>query len=463
MAQTEVEKAIERINALRAEGRLSQREAQVLRNQARLSGTRQGALGPSDRKALNAAIGRATAPKKGSGSGSGSGSGQPPKPKAPPKPGYEWVWNGSAWVETKLGKDNPPTQELPDGYEWTWNEDTQTWGFTQTSTGSDDGEDDDPGAGDTPEDPMAGPRSTAKVLIRRMMEQLGFSESMGFSSTDINTMLTKLDEWITSGIADNDPSGQNLLLMFRSDDSTRSIYEKRFPGMKAMAARGQSMSESEYINMEREYRNTLASFDLPPEYYDSFDDYGRFFAGGVSVAEVGQRAMAAKAAINPTVLAELQEYYGIGEGTATAYLLGLTDEKGVMLASDAAARNQRQISDINRNIQIGGMAEASGFRMGLNQASTLAGTVLGQGMDPFDPRTQSMLKGTFDNARRIADRETVLAGIDREAYSEQDTLAAAFGDQQKALASERRAKRERDRFAGSAGASSASIGVQRNI
>lgn len=390
----------------------------------------------------------------------------PPKPKAPPKPGYDWVWNGSAWVETKLGKDNPPTQELPDGYEWTWNETTQTWGFTQTSTGSGDGtgDGDGDGTGSGSGDGInTGQRQAAKVLVKAMMEQLGFSESMGFTAAEINTMLTRLDEWIELGIADDDPSGQNLLLLFRSDEKTRSIYEKRFPGMKAMAARGQSMSESEYINMERQYRDTLASFGLPPQFYDSFDDYGRFFAGGVSVKEVGERVVAAQSAANPTVLAELQEYYGIGKETATAYLLGLTDEKGIMLAADAAARNQREIADINRNIQIGGMAEASGFRMGLDQSSALAGTVIGQGLDPFDPRTQSMLKGTFDNARRVADRETVLAGIDREAYSEQDTLAAAFGDQQKALASERRAKRERDRFAGSAGASSASLGVQRNI
>lgn len=459
MAQTDVEKAIERINALRAEGRLTQRQAQVLRNQARMSGTKKGALGASDNRALSAAIGRATAPAK---TKDPEKQKEPPKPKAPPRPGYDWVWNGSAWIETKLGKDDKPTQALPEGYEWVWNETSQSWGFQQTSAGSGDGTGED--GTDTPaSDPMAGQRETAKVLIRRMMEQLGFSESMGFTSSEINTMLAKLDEWIGSGIADSDPTGQNLLLMFRSDNSTRGIYEKRFPGMKAMAARGQSMSEIEYINMERQYRDTLSSFDLPPEYYDSFDDYGRFFAGGVSVAEVGQRAMAAKAALNPNVLAELQQYYGIGEGTATAYLLGLTDEKGVMMASDAAARNQRQLADINRNIQIGGMAEASGFRMGLDQASALSGTVLGQGVDPFDPRSQSMLKGTFDSARRVANRETVLAGIDREAYSEQDTLAAAFGDEQKKLASERRARRERARFAGSAGASSASLGVQRNI
>ena len=385
---------------------------------------------------------------------------EPTKPKAPPKPGYEWVWNGSAWIETKLPKDRPPTQTLPDGYEWVWNDSTQSWGFTQTSGGP------GPGPGPIPPDDPGintGQRQVAKLLIQQMMTQLGFSTDMGFTTKEIDRMLTKIDQWIALGVADDDPTGQNMLLLFRTDKDTQGIYEKRFPGMKALAARGQSMSESEYINMERQYRDTLASFGLPPQFYDSFDDYGRFFAGGVSVKEVGERVVAAQSAANPTVLAELQEYYGIGKETATAYLLGLTDEKGIMLAADAAARNQREIADINRNIQIGGMAEASGFRMGLDQSSALAGTVIGQGLDPFNTRTQSMLKGTFDDARRIANRETVLAGIDREEYDEQDTLAAAFGDDEKKLASERRAKRERARFSGSSGASSASLGVQRNI
>jgi hypothetical protein len=42
-------------------------------------------------------------------------------------------------------------------------------------------------------------------------------------------------------------------------------------------------------------------------------------------------------------------------------------------------------------------------------------------------------------------------------------LAAAFGDQQAQLASERRARRERARFAGSSGAASGSLAVERNL
>jgi hypothetical protein len=96
-------------------------------------------------------------------------------------------------------------------------------------------------------------------------------------------------------------------------------------------------------------------------------------------------------------------------------------------------------------------------------AERLGGTSVGQTIDPFQMGTLAQLEGTFDQARRVADRETTLAGIDNEAFDQRDALAAAFGDRQKQLASERRGKRERARFSGSSGASAGSLAVERNL
>jgi hypothetical protein len=141
-------------------------------------------------------------------------------------------------------------------------------------------------------------------------------------------------------------------------------------------------------------------------------------------------------------------------------MLGLTDEKGLTLA---AARNQEQIRTEGRMAQIGAAAERAGFSMNREQTGRLAGMSVGQTIDPFDMRTLSRLEGEFGQARRIADRETTLAGIDRETFDQRDALAAAFGDEQAKLASERRGKRERARFSGSAGAASGSLAVERNL
>jgi hypothetical protein len=306
-------------------------------------------------------------------------------------------------------------------------------------------------------------REQASKLFRDVLGGMGLTAGSGFTQAEIDLLFGSIETWIGDGWADGPGGGDNLLMLFRTSKETEAIYQKRFPGMKSLSSRGQAISEGEYIRLEGSLRDVLSSYDLPTRFYDSFDDYGRFIAGGVSPNEVEARVIAAKSAMNPAIAAELNEYYGIDGGTATAFLLGLTDEKGIALDVATAARNQQTLRDINRNIQIGGLAEASGFGMDRSQSEMLAGTVTGQSLDPFDQRTSGRLQETFGQARRIADRENVLAGIDQEAYTEQDTLQAAFGDEDKRLASEKRGKRERSRFAGSSGVARSSLSVSRNL
>lgn len=306
-------------------------------------------------------------------------------------------------------------------------------------------------------------RNMARDEFRSILEGMGFTMDFGFTQQEINQLFASIDSWISDGWADGYDGGDKLLMKFRTSKETKDIYAKRFTGMAALAARGQAISEGEYIQLESGYRAVLRNSGIDKKFYDSFDDYGRFIAGSVSAAEVQDRVTAAKSTANPRIMAELREYYNIDEGTAYAFLLGLTDEKGVMLDVAAQARDQQTIRDISRNIQIGGYAESAGFGMTRDQSAALAGTAIGQTVDPFDPRTAAQLQGTFADSRRIADRERVLSGIDQEDYTEQDTLLAAFGDDAKKLASERRGKRERARFSGSSGASAASLGIERNI
>lgn len=316
-----------------------------------------------------------------------------------------------------------------------------------------------------PEDTSArdAQRRQAKEMFRSVLQGMGFSTDFGFTQAEINQLYASVEGWISDGWADGYDGGEKMLMLFRTSDATKNIYQKRFPGMQALASRGQAISEGEYIELERSYRNVLSASNLPPQFYDSFDDYGRFIAGGVSANEVEGRVVAARSAMNPLIARELEDYYGIGQDKAMAFLLGLTDEKGLLLDAQKEARNQQTIRDISRNIQIGGLAEGAGFRMGLSESAALSGTSLGQAIDPFDQRTAAQLEGTFAQARRTANRETTLAAIDQENYAEQDTLLASFGDDQKRLASERRARRERARFSGSSGAAASSLGVERNL
>ena len=323
---------------------------------------------------------------------------------------------------------------------------------TGDETGTGDGGEGDgagTGAGETgPSPETMNARQSAREYLSGLFKQFGFADA------DVASLMGSVEGWIQSGLAD---AGTDAVLMkFRDTD----IYKRRFAGMAELISRGQSITEAEYIGLESSFRNVMQNYGLPATYYDTPEDYARLIGAGLSPKEVEERVVAAKQAMNPLVAAELREYYNIEDGDLTAYMLGLTDEKGLRLAS---ARNQEAIRTQGRAAQIGAAAERAGFSMDRAYAERLGGTSLGQNLDPFQMETLGRLEGTFDQARRIADRETTLAGIDQETFDQRDALAAAFGDQQKTLASERRAKRERARFSGSAGASSAALGVERNL
>ena len=298
------------------------------------------------------------------------------------------------------------------------------------------------------ENPNEGTRRIARDYLRELFG------TFGFSAEDVNQLMSELEPWITQGYADGD--GEALMMKFRGT----TTYQQRFAGMAELKGRGQAISESEYIQLESSYRNVMQNYGLPTTFYDKPEDYARLIGAGLSVREVEQRVIAAKQALNPLVAQELQEYYGVSAGTGMAYLLGLTNAEGVALES---ARTQEQIRTGARAAQIGAAAERAGFSMDKTYAERLGGTSVGTTVDPFQMGTLAQLEGTFDQARRIADRETTLAAIDTEAYDQRDALAASFGDEQAKLASERRGKRERSRFAGSSGVAGSSLSVSRNL
>ena len=347
--------------------------------------------------------------------GDGENGTEPTEPAG--RPGAAWQWNGSTWVRPSRPSDGKP-------YIWDDN-----LGWQEDSL-------------------LMQSRSNARDYLQGLFGQFGFT------AADTATLMGLVDGWIQTGLAD---SGTDAVLMkFRDTD----VYKRRFAGMAELISRGQAISEAEYIQLESSYRNVMQNYGIKDTYYNSYDDFARLIGAGLSPKEVEERVVAAKQAMNPLVAAELKQYYNIEDGDLTAYMLGLTDAKGLQLAS---ARNQNELRTESRAAQIGAAAERAGFSMDRTYAERLGGTSVGQTIDPFQMGTLATLEGTFDQARRVANRETTLAAIDSEAFDQRDALAAAFGDEQAKLASERRAKRERSRFSGSSGASAASLSVQRNL
>lgn len=342
-----------------------------------------------------------------------------PPGNTPPtgSPGAGWSWDGSKWIRPQRPNDGKP---------YTW-DDNLGWQVDSNLMGS---------------------RSNARGYLEGLFKQFGFN------AADITSLMTLVDGWVQTGLAD--AGTEPVLMKFRETD----IYKRRFAGMAELVGRGQAISEAEYVQLESSYRNVMQNYGIDKSYYDDYADFAKLIGAGLSVNEVEGRVVAASQALNPLVAQELKQYYNLQDGDLTAFMLGLVDEGGLAVKS---ARTQQQIRQSGRAAQIGGAAERAGFSMDRTQAELLAGTTVGNTIDPFQMGTLANLESTFDQARRTANRETTLAAIDNEGYSEQDTLKAVFGDDKAKLASERRAKRERSRFSGSSGVASSSLSVSRNL
>ena len=105
----------------------------------------------------------------------------------------------------------------------------------------------------------------------------------------------------------------------------RPEYAARFPGMAIRRGLNlPTISEAEYIGLERSYRSIMRAADLPANFHDKPDDFTNLISGDVSAQEFQQRVTLAEAArdtANQDIITELQDNYGLTTGDITAYYL----------------------------------------------------------------------------------------------------------------------------------------------
>ena len=396
---------------------------------------------------------------------------EPTKPKAPPKPGYEWVWNGSAWIETKLPKDRPPTQTLPDGYEWVWNDSTQSWGFTQMSGG--------PG-GDPPTQPrppapgqawqwsesenkwVRPPRDgVANDGFYKWDDDLGWVQDTGKMSA-----YEVLSSWFKEYGIDDDASGQDSLSSLiwnwiRDDKSSDWIklelrktdqYKARFPGMEAISRKGMAMSEAEYVATERAYLQVLSAAGLD-SVYGNRADYGRFIANEVSAQELAGRVQIAKDYVNmyapQSVKQQLREFYGMDDAQMAAYVLDTSEGKKKSLAFLETEYTKRQAQ-----AQVGGAAIDTGLGIStpLRDEIAEAGYNYNQAMTGL-----GRAKVEADPYRRLGNLYGVATSTD-ELIQENFGLG---GGAEATTKKRKLASRERAAFSGSSALSAGSLAANR--
>lgn len=244
-----------------------------------------------------------------------------------------------------------------------------------------------------------------------------------------------LDQWGLSGLGDKlwdqvlngTPPDQ----IFR-DLRTTPEYQARFPGMKQLVDKGAAITESEYIGIERGYRQVMRAAGLPEQMYDSPDDLGRFIGGEVSPAEFSQRVGTyVEAAYNAPaeVRGELERLYGIGPGHLAAFFMD--DTKALPLIQNQFAASQRSAAATRTGF--GGLSQTEAERL------VATGVTDQQASEGFG---------------QLAQRKELFSSLNsgEDAISRTDQLGATFDNN--AAAQERIRRREARRKADFAGGGS---------
>lgn len=313
--------------------------------------------------------------------------------------------------EPVSGEPTPEEQALLDPQGWAASIGADVG--TGSSTAADDGIDED-----------------AAALLERMFAQYGIS---GLGPV--------IRQWLQQGY-----SADTIALLIRDTPQ----YKERFPAMEALAQRGMALTESQYIDLERQYRGVMVSYGLPQGFYDRPDDFAGFIINDVSPRELDQRVFTAQQFLNssnPEYLNALQEYYGISRGAALAYVLD--PEK----AQDVLRREMRAA-------EIGAAGSTYGFDLSLSEAAGYAQNPMVE-QDAFNADTLRGDLQLFQQARRLATLDSRLARIDQETYRDIFAVDTLLGDENKRMASQRRGQREAARFSGSSAVSGSSLSARR--
>lgn len=222
-------------------------------------------------------------------------------------------------------------------------------------------------------------------------------------------------------------------------------YKMRFPGMANLRAKKRTITEGEYMNIEKAMTQTARFFDLPQGFYDNPEDFGKLIGSEVSAKEYQDRLQVGQdlaRQMSPGVRAQLQELYNVGEGGITAYVLD---------PDRALALIQKQA----KSAQFIGFGREKGFKlegMTAAQAEQIVGT------EAYSKLSAQQMQTALGQAAQLRQTQSRLTGIEGEVYNEQEALKAVIeGSPEAVLASQQRAQREGARFGGGSGITGSSL------
>ena len=245
------------------------------------------------------------------------------------------------------------------------------------------------------------------------------------------SLATTLNDALVGG-----ESGTAIAMQIRDTDE----YRARFP---AMAERRKlnlpAISEADYLDLEKSYRQIGQAAKLPAELYDSPEDFDQLIAGDVSPQEYNERVqlgMEASLGANQETVRLLRDFYNITDSDLTAYYLD--------------PERAESIFEDRRRMESAGLGAASTQALG----------------ETINVRTAEALQAESIQGREIQQRLGQRVGLTDQLLGEEEALTAStiaeaeFGlDVESATRMRRRREERTTGFAGRSGALTTAGGV----
>jgi hypothetical protein len=243
-------------------------------------------------------------------------------------------------------------------------------------------------------DPDAWAKSQAAEQERRRVNNVvttlrGLMQNYGLSS-----LMGKIESFVKDGL-----DGDAVLAMIRDTPE----YKTRFPAMAALSAKQRAISESEYIEFERNASQLERAYGLPTGMLGT-DTITNLLTNEVSANELEQRVTLAAAGAfqaSAEVRDTFSRFYGIDSGGLTAYFLD--PDKALPLLNKQYASSQigaeAQMQDFNITAGLAEQLTDAGIgreeaRAGFSETARRRGFTQGRG----DVVTQDQLiSGTLMN------------------------------------------------------------------
>lgn len=268
---------------------------------------------------------------------------------------------------------------------------------------------------------------TGTQILTRILSSVGLGDlgeevAKGWKGTTIPTNI--------------DPN--QLGFMLRDTDA----YKKRFPGNAALRAAGkQEYPITEYLQLEKDYKNAIQGKGIPTGFYDSTDYIGKFISNQVSVAEVGRRVEQGFRAVNegdPEVLRQLKQFYPtVSDGELAAFFLAPEEARPIIVAKAQAA-------------QVGAQAVK---QAGMQLTTTEAESLIQQGIET--PAEAQQVFGTIGAAQDLFQAQM----IGEQAVAREEQLQFGVGNVQAQQRIAQRARRRKSEFEAGGGFATGQAGV----